>query len=103
MLISLRDYLYLIPCLRKGTVCFLAQLHILNILLFVAVVATHDTSKFIHYGEVGVHWLVVGYALRIVAFHYAVELVRNLNGFLLYNLIVLDDAQHYFRSNDRET
>ena len=94
MLISLRDYLYLIPCLRKGTVCFLAQLHILNILLFVAVVATHDTSKFIHYGEVGVHWLVVGYALWIVALNDATNLIRCYNVALLNHLVVADDAKN---------
>ena len=81
----------------------LAHLYILNILLFVTVVTTHYAVELIYHGEVGVHWLIVGYALRIVTLHYAVELVRNLNGFLLYNLIVLDDTQNHLWGNDRET
>ena len=80
------------PSLWEGLVRLLAQLYILNILLFVTVVTTHYAVELIYHGEVCVHWLIVGYALRIVTLHYAVELIRNLNGFLLYNLIVLDDA-----------
>ena len=78
----------------------LAQLYILDVLLFVAVVTANGATELVNNGEVSAHRLVVGDALRIVASDDATKLVRSLNGLLLNNLKVFDDAEHYLWSNN---
>ena len=53
--------------------------------------------------EVGGHRLVIGDALGIVALHDTDNLVRCINGFLLYDLIVADDAENDFRRYYRQS
>ena len=80
----------------------LAKLYFAQLLLLVAVVATHDAEHLVNGMEEGLHRLVVGDALRVVAFHDALQRIRSLDGLLLYDFVVLDDTQSDVRSNDRE-
>lgn len=52
--------------------------------------------------EVGLHRFVVGDALRIVTLHDATNLTGCLDGLLLNDLIVADDAEDDVGGNDRE-
>ena len=45
--------------------------HLVDVLFFVAVMALDDARSLVHDGEVGLHGLVVGDALGIVACHAA--------------------------------
>ena len=72
-------------------------------LLFVAVVATYDTEHFVYGMEEGLHRLVVGDALRVVALYDALQCIRSLDGLLLYDFVVFDDTQSDVRRNDRES
>jgi aspartate carbamoyltransferase regulatory subunit len=73
------------------------------LLLFVAVVATYDTEHFVYGMEEGLHRLVVGDALRVVALYDALQRIRSLDGLLLYDFVVFDDTQSDVRRNDRES
>ena len=81
----------------------LAKLYFAQLLLLVAVVATHDAEHLVNGMEEGLHRLVVGDALRVVALHDALQRIRSLYGLLLYDFVVLDDTQSDVRSNDRES
>ena len=80
----------------------LAKLHFAQFLLLVAVVAAHDAQHLIYGVEEGLHRLVVGDALRVVALYDALECIWSLYSLLLYDLIVLDDTQSDVRSHHRE-
>ena len=80
----------------------LAKLYFAQLLLLVAVVATHDAEHLVNGMEEGLHRLVVGDALRVVALHDALQRIRSLDGLLFYDFVVLDDTQSDVRSNDRE-
>jgi hypothetical protein len=64
------------------------------LLLFVAVVATYDTEHLVYGMEEGLHRLVVGDTLRVVALYDALQCIRSLNGLLLYD--VDDDPHAYY-------
>lgn len=76
----------------------LAKLYFAQLLLLVAVVATHDAEHLVYGVEEGLHRLVVGDALRVVALHDALQRIRSLYGLLLYDFVVLDDTQSDVRS-----
>ncbi len=80
----------------------LAKLNIAQLLLLVAVMAAYDTEYLIYGVEEGLHRLVVGDALRVVALHDALECIWSLYGLLLHDLVVLDDTQSDVRSHHRE-
>ena len=80
----------------------LAKLHFAQFLLLVAVVAAHDALHLVYGVEEGLHRLVVGDALRVVALYDALQCVRSLYGLLLYDFVVLDDTQSDVRSHHRE-
>ena len=80
----------------------LAKLHFAQQLLLVAVVAAHDALHLVYGVEEGLHRLVVGDALRVVALHDTLQCVRSLYGLLLYDFVVLDDTQSDVRSHHRE-
>ena len=81
----------------------LAELYFAQLLLLVAVVATNDAEHLVNGVEEGLHRLVVGDALRVVALHDALECIWSLYGLLLHDFVVLDDTQSDVRSNDRES
>ena len=81
----------------------LAKLYFAQLLLLVAVVATHDAEHLVYGVEEGLHRLVVGDALRVVALYDALQCIRSLDGLLLYDFVVFDDTQSDVRSNDRES
>ena len=81
----------------------LAKLHFAQFLLLVAVVAAHDALHLVYGVEEGLHRLVVGDALRVVALYDALQRIRSLDGLLLYDFVVFDDTQSDVRSNDRES
>ena len=78
------------------------QLHFGHLLLLVAVTALDDAMFFVHNIEDSVHRLVVGDAFGIIAFHNSPQLIRSLDGLLLYNLIVADNVEHYLGSHDTQ-
>ena len=80
----------------------LTKLHFAQLLLFVAVMAAYDTESLIYGVEEGLHRLVVGDALRVVALYDALERIWSLYSLLLHDLIVLDDTQSDVRSHHRE-
>ena len=80
----------------------LTKLHFAQLLLLIAVVATHDAEHLVNGMEEGLHRLVVGDALRVVALYDALECVWSLYGLLLHDLVVLDDTQSDVRSHHRE-
>ena len=80
----------------------LAKLYFAQLLLLVAVVATHDAEHLVYGVEEGLHRLVVGDALRVVAFHDALQCIWSLYGLLLYDFVVLDDTQSDVRSHHGE-
>ena len=53
----------------------LTKLHFAQLLLLVAVMAAYDTEYLIYSVEEGLHRLVVGDALRVIAFHDALECI----------------------------
>ena len=65
--------------------------------------ATYDTEHLVYGMEEGLHRLVVGDALRVVALYDALQRIRSLDGLLLYDFVVFDDTQSDVRSNDRES
>ena len=67
----------------KLPVLLFAELYFAQLLLFVAVVATYDTEHFVYGMEEGLHRLVVGDALRVVALYDALQCIRSLDGLLL--------------------
>ena len=69
-----------------------AELYFAQLLLFVAVVATYDTEHFVYGMEEGLHRLVVGDALRVVALYDAFQRIRSLDSLLLYDFVVFDDT-----------
>ena len=77
----------------------LYQLHFVDVLLLLAVVAGQDAVGNV---EVGTHRLVVGDALRVVALHDAPYFAGCLNGFLLYHFVVADDVENDFGRYDGE-
>ena len=81
----------------------LAKLHFAQFLLLVAVVAAHDALHLVYGVEEGLHRLVVGDALRVVALYDALQRIRSLDGLLLYDFVVFDDTQSDVRRNDRES
>ena len=81
----------------------LAKLYCAQLLLLVAVVATHDAEHLVYGVEEGLHRLVVGDALRVVALYDALQRIRSLDGLLLYDFVVFDDTQSDVRRNDRES
>ena len=81
----------------------LAKLNIAQLLLLVAVMAAYDTEYLIYGVEEGLHRLVVGDALRVVALYDALQCIRSLDGLLLYDFVVFDDTQSDVRRNDRES
>ena len=86
----------------KWVYFLLAKLYFAQLLLLVAVVATHDAEHLVNGVEEGLHRLVVGDALRVVALHDALQRIRSLDGLLLYDFVVLDDTQSDVRSHHRE-
>ena len=80
----------------------LAKLYFAQLLLLVAVVATYDAEHLVNGVEEGLHRLIVGDALRVVALYDALECIWSLYSLLLYDLIVLDDTQSDVRSHHRE-
>ena len=80
----------------------LAKLHFAQFLLLVAVVAAHDALHLIYGVEEGLHRLVVGDALRVVALYDALQCIWGLYGLLLYDFVVLDDAETDVRSHHRK-
>ena len=64
--------------------------------------AAYDTESLIYGVEEGLHRLVVGDTLRVVALDDAPERIWSLYGLLLHDLIVLDDTQSDVRSHHRE-
>ena len=80
----------------------LTKLHFAQLLLLVAVMAAYDTEYLIYGVEEGLHRLVVGDALRVVALYDAPERIWSLYGLLLHDLVVLDDTQSDVRSHHRE-
>ena len=80
----------------------LAKLHFAQFLLLVAVVAAHDALHLVYGVEEGLHRLVVGDALRVVALYDALQCVWSLYGLLLYDFVVLDDTQSDVRSHHGE-
>ena len=81
----------------------LAKFYFAQLLLLVAVVATHDAEHLVNGMEEGLHRLVVGDALRVVALYDALQRIRSLDGLLLYDFVVFDDTQSDVRRNDRES
>ena len=81
----------------------LAKLHFAQFLLLVAVVAAHDALHLVYGVEEGLHRLVVGDTLRVVALYDALQRIRSLDGLLLYDFVVFDDTQSDVRRNDRES
>ena len=81
----------------------LAKLNIAQLLLLVAVMAAYDTEYLIYGVEEGLHRLVVGDALRVVALYDALQCIRSLDSLLLYDFVVFDDTQSDVRRNDRES
>ena len=65
--------------------------------------ATYDTEHLVYGMEDGLHRLVVGDALRVVALYDALQCVRSLDSLLLYDFVVFDDTQSDVRRNDRES
>mgnify|MGYP007059179059 FL=1 len=65
--------------------------------------ATYDTEHLVYGMEEGLHRLVVGDALRVVALYDALQRIRSLDGLLLYDFVVFDDTQSDVRCNDRES
>ena len=80
----------------------LTKLHFAQLLLLVAVMAAYDTEYLIYSVEEGLHRLVVGDALRVIALHDALECIWSLYGLLLHDFVVLDDTQSDVRSHHRE-
>ena len=80
----------------------LAKLHFAQFLLLVAVVAAHDALHLVYGVEEGLHRLVVGDALRVVALYDALQCVWSLDRLLLYDLVVLDDTQTDVRGYNGE-
>ena len=80
----------------------LAKLHFAQSLLLVAVVAADDALHLIYGVEDGTHRLIVGDALRVVALYDALQCVRSLYGLLLYDFVVLDDAEADVWSHHRQ-
>ena len=81
----------------------LAKLHFVQLLLLIAVMAAYDTEYLIYGVEEGLHRLVVGDALRVVALYDALQRIWSLDGLLLYDFVVFDDTQSDVRRNDRES
>ena len=81
----------------------LAKLYFAQLLLLVAVVATYDAEHLVNGVEEGLHRLVVGDALRVVALYDALQRIWSLDGLLLYDFVVFDDTQSDVRRNDRES
>ena len=81
----------------------LAKLYFAQLLLLVAVVATYDAENLVNGVEDGLHRLVVGDALRVVAFNDTLQCIRSLYGLLLYDFVVLDDTQSDVRSHYGES
>ena len=81
----------------------LTKLHFAQLLLLIAVMAAYDTEYLIYGVEEGLHRLVVGDALRVVALYDALQRIRSLDGLLLYDFVVFDDTQSDVRRNDRES
>ena len=73
----------------------LHQLHHVDILLFVAVVAFQDTLFLVDDMEDGGHGLIIGDTFGVVALDDTLQHVGCLNTFFLYHLIILDDVQYY--------
>ena len=94
----LLTFCYKLPVFITCTELYFAQL-----LLFVAVVATYDTEHLVYGMEEGLHRLVVGDTLRVVALYDALQRIRSLDGLLLYDFVVFDDTQSDVRRNDRES
>ena len=84
--------------------CFMlfAKFYLSELLLLVAVVTAYYAQCGIHGVEDCSHRLVVGDALGVVAPHDADELVRQVDGFLLYDLVVAYDAEHHLVCDDGE-
>ena len=80
----------------------LTKLHFVQLLLLIAVMAAYDTESLIYGVEEGLHRLVVGDALRVVALYDAPERIWSLYGLLLHDFVVLDDTQSDVRSHHRE-
>ena len=80
----------------------LTKLNFAQLLLFVAVMAAYDTEYLIYGVEEGLHRLVVGDTLRVVALYDALERIWSLYGLLLYDFVVLDDTQTDVWSHHRE-
>ena len=53
--------------------------------------------------EMGLHRLVVGDALGVVALYDTLDFVRGLDGFLLDNFVVADNVEDDFRRHNGET
>ena len=77
----------------------LAKLYFAQLLLLVAVVATYDAEHLVNGVEEGLHRLIVGDALRVVALHDALECIWSLYCLLLHDFVVLDDTQSDVRSH----
>ena len=61
----------------------LTKLNFAQLLLLIAVMAAYDTESLIYGVEEGLHRLVVGDALRVVALYDALECIWSLHGLLL--------------------
>ena len=78
----------------------LNEFNLVNVLFFLTVVAGQQTVLYV---EESLHGLVVGDALGVVAFYDTTNLCWGLNGFLLYDLVVADDAENDIWSYYGET
>ena len=78
------------------------KLYVVNILFFIAVVAFQDSFLLVDDVEDGLHGLVVGDALGVVALHDAAQFVGSLDGFLFHHLVVADDVEHDFGCHNAE-
>lgn len=70
------------------------ELDLVNILHLVTISASElrMCGKLVDYGEICAHGLIVGYALRVVAFHDTYKIVGERHCLLLYNLIITYDV-----------
>ena len=78
------------------------EFHLVDILFHVAVVTFQDSFLLVDHRKHGLHRLVVGITLLIIAFHDAVQLVGSFHALLLSHFIVADDVQYDFGGDDRE-
>lgn len=80
----------------------LTQLYVLHLLFLVAIMALQCACFLVYNVEYCSHWLVVGDALWIVAFHDSAQFVGRYDLLFLYHFIVANDVQDDVGRNYRE-